>query len=58
MATPIPIFAPLDMPEGADVADDVGDVVDEEVFVPDVVDELVDEVEEMRSVLSYTIRTP
>lgn len=47
------------MPEGADVADDVGEIVEEDVFVSEVCeDEVEEEVEEMRSVLSCTIRTP
>ena len=60
MTTPIAIFAPLDMPEGVDVADDVGEVLDEEVASLELVlrVEAMDEVEEEISVLSYTIRTP
>ena len=60
MTTPIAIFAPLDIPEGVDVADDVGAVLDEKVAPPELVlrVEALDEVEEERSVLSYTIRTP
>lgn len=61
MTTPIAIFAPLAMPEGDDVEGEVGEIVDEEVDVPELalcVDELVNEVEEMRSVLWYTMRTP
>jgi hypothetical protein len=60
MTTPIAIFAPLDMPEGVDVGDEVGEVLDEEVAFPEFVlcVEALDEVEEGRSVLSYTIRTP
>jgi hypothetical protein len=61
MTTPIAIFAPLDIPEGVDAEDDVGEKLGEEVDVPEMilgVDEAVDGVEEVTSVLSYTIRTP